>query len=162
MVHEMHLFTAQPFGIFGWQGVVPAKRHTMAGKVVDVTISKLIRISDLFKQLKPSQLSKFITPLISKHVFYYLLPRPIVTLFTRKIVKNIISDIEKIINIKSIVVTGLTANPKTLGSFFQNIAEKELKFLIDSGFGFGFLLGIFQMIQWMMFPYNWTLIAGMS
>ena len=54
----------------------------------------------------------------------------------------------------------MTENPATLGAFFQDIAHKELSFLINSGFGFGFILGIFQMIQLMLFPANWTLPVG--
>ena len=63
-------------------------------------------------------------------------------------------------DIGSLVVSGMTKDERTLGSFFMKVGAKELKFLIDSGFGFGFLLGILQMFQWMLFPANWTLPVG--
>jgi hypothetical protein len=36
----------------------------------------------------------------------------------------------------------MCTDPTILGSFFQKVGSKELKFLVDSGAGFGFLLGI--------------------
>ena len=45
-------------------------------------------------------------------------------------------------------------------SFFQKVANKELIFLVDSGLSFGFLLGIGQMFQWMLFPSKWSLPIG--
>lgn len=40
------------------------------------------------------------------------------------------------------------------------MAKNELDFLVNSGLGFGFLLGIGQMIQHMLFPKNWMLPIG--
>jgi uncharacterized membrane protein YheB (UPF0754 family) len=31
---------------------------------------------------------------------------------------------------------------------------------VNSGFGVGFVLGLFQMLQWMLYPKGWTLVAG--
>lgn len=58
------------------------------------------------------------------------------------------------------MVRGLSDDPDTLGQFFRKVGSKELKFLVESGTYFGFLLGIIQMFQWMIFPYNWTLPVG--
>ncbi len=37
---------------------------------------------------------------------------------------------------------------------------KELQFLVESGTYFGFALGLLQMVQWMLYPKNWTLPVG--
>ena len=37
----------QPLGLLGWQGIVPCKRVTMASTLVDVTLSRLLKISEV-------------------------------------------------------------------------------------------------------------------
>jgi uncharacterized membrane protein YheB (UPF0754 family) len=150
----------QPLGIIGWQGIVPAKRVAMASKMVDVTITRLLSVPEVFSQLQPHKLAPLLAPTISGSVLNGLVPSPILKLFLRKTSRDVIRNIESVVDIKSIVVTGLTTDPTTFGSFFQKVGAKELRFLIESGMGFGFLLGLFQMVQWMFFPYNWTLPIG--
>lgn len=150
----------QPFGLFGWQGVVPAKRRIMASKLVDVSISKLITVGEIFSRLDPSQLATHLQPSVSNNVFGGFVPGSILHLFLKRTGKHMIRNIERVVDIKNIVVGGLTSDPAVLGNFFQSVVTKELKFLVDSGFGFGFLLGLIQMLQWMIFPANWTLVVG--
>lgn len=54
----------------------------------------------------------------------------------------------------------MCVDPTILGSFFQRVAYKELAFLVDSGLGLGFLLGVVQMFQWMLYPHPWSLPIG--
>jgi hypothetical protein len=150
----------QPLGLIGWQGIVPAKRTAMASKMVDVTISRLLSIPEVFGLLEPKKLASLLAPTISGSVLKGFIPSPILRLFLRKTSRDMIKNIESVVDIKSIVVTGLTTDPTTFGSFFQKVGAKELKFLIESGMGFGFLLGLIQMVQWMLFPLNWTLPVG--
>ena len=150
----------QPLGLFGWQGIVPAKRTAMASKMVDVTISRLLSIPEVFGMLEPKKLATLLSPTVSNYVCNGYTPSPILKYFLKKSSKDMINNIEKVVDIKSIVVTGLTTDPRTFGNFFQKVGAKELKFLIESGMGFGFLLGLIQMIQWMLFPLNWTLPVG--
>jgi hypothetical protein len=65
--------------------------------------------------------------------------------------------VESVVNIKTLVVDGMTQDPRTLGSFFQQVGKNELKFLVDSGASFGLGLGVLQMLQWMIYPKGWTL-----
>ena len=44
--------------------------------------------------------------------------------------------------------------------FIQRVGEKELRFLIDSGLFFGFLLGLVQMLVWLFYDSPWTLTLG--
>lgn len=136
----------QPLGLIGWQGIVPAKRHAMAAKMVDVTISKLISIPEMFSLLNPSALASLLTPTVSNVVGKGWIPSPILNFFLKRTSKDMINNIESVLDIKSIVVTGLTTDPTTFGSFFQRVGAKELRFLIESGMGFGFLLGLIQMV----------------
>jgi uncharacterized membrane protein YheB (UPF0754 family) len=141
----------QPLGLIGWQGIVPAKRSSMAAKMVDVTISKLISIPEMFSLLNPSALASLLTPTVSTAVGGGWIPAPILNFFLRRTSKDMINNIESVLDFKSLVVTGLTADLTTIGSFFQKVGAKELKFLIESGMGFGFLLGLIQMVHFSFF-----------
>jgi len=147
----------QPFGLFGWQGIVPARRVVMATRIVDVTITKLLKISEIFGMLDPNKLAELLLPTINKDSFLKLFPNIALSKILTRVSREVINNIEKLVDIKDIVVTGLTNDPKILGEFFQNVAKQELRFLIDSGFGFGIILGVLQMFQMMLYPANWTL-----
>lgn len=147
----------QPFGLFGWQGIVPARRVVMASRIVDVTITKLLKITEIFGMLDPNKLAELLLPTINKDSFLNLFPNVALSKILTTVSREVISNIEKLVDIKDIVVTGLTNDPKILGEFFQNVAKQELRFLIDSGFGFGIILGVLQMFQMMLYPANWTL-----
>lgn len=150
----------QPLGLFGWQGIVPAKRLAMATKMVDVTISRLLKVSEVFGRLEPDRMAKLLSPTVSSAVYGGWMPGVLVRFFLRRTSRDMLRNIERVVDVKTLVVTGMTTDPTILGSFFQRVGAKELQFLIDSGFGFGFLLGVLQMVQWMFYPRNWTLPVG--
>lgn len=156
----IHRWPEQPFGLFGWQGVVPAKRFRMASTMVDVTISRLLKISEVFSILEPAQLAAILSPAVREVVFGGALPMGAVRFFLRRVSRDMIKNIESVLDVKALVVEGMTSDPKVLGSFFQRVGAKELSFLVESGTYFGFLLGLLQMLQWILFPKNWTLPVG--
>jgi len=92
------------------------------------------------------------TSTVKRSVLGGIIPNPLLRIFLKRASKGVIADIENIADIRTLAIQGLTENPATLGAFFQNIAHKELSFLINSGLGFGFILGLFQMVQLMLFP----------
>lgn len=150
----------QPFGLLGWQGVVPTKRFKMASTMVDVTISRLLQVNEVFAKLDPKVLATIISTTVKDVVYNGIIPKPILSFFIHRVAKDMIVNIENVLNIKDMVVKGMTTNPKILGDFFQRVGSKELSFLVSSGTYFGFLLGIFQMFQWVIYPKNWTLPIG--
>lgn len=181
----------QPLGLLGWQGIVPAKRVAMASKLgtaplqlrphrnsnaVDVTISRLISVREVFGRLEAHRLAALLQPTVNPVVFGGYLPSPLTFPFLLSSARDLIRNIESVVDIRSLVISGLTTDPRTLGQFFQKVGRKELQFLVDSGFGIGVVLGkshffktssaiptfpgLFQMILWMLYPANWTLPVG--
>ena len=47
-----------------------------------------------------------------------------------------------------------------LVQLFRRCGKVELEFLVNSGFGFGCLLGLVQMALWIFYELPWTLAAG--
>lgn len=135
----------------------------MASRIFDVTVSKLISVSETFSLLSPSKLASLMAPTVTPALPAWVrwgVPRLLVRALLMRSASDLINNAEQLIDVRGIVVSQLTANPATLGAFFQTVAHAELKFLIDSGFGFGFLLGLLQMVQWILYPKDWTLVVG--
>ena len=108
----------QPFGLFGWQGIVPAQRLKMATTMVDVTITKLISIPEIFAKLDPATLSEVMTPTVKRSVYGGFLPNFIMRFFLKKASGGIIADIESVSDIRGLAISGLTNDPSVLGDFF--------------------------------------------
>lgn len=148
----------EPLGILGWQGIVPAKRIAMATRMVDVTISRLLKVSEIFSRLEPRQLAALLVPTVLQDWWY--VPKGLKRILLRIAAQKVIKSIESCVDIKHLVVSGLTKDPLVLIHLFQKVGKNELKYLVNSGFSYGFLLGLFQLIFWMFYPKNWTLPIG--
>jgi len=147
----------QPLGLFGWQGIVPAKRIAMATRMVDVTISRLLRVPEVFSRLEPRELATLLAPMVLQD---FWIPGVLKRLLLRSTATKVLKNIESCVDIKHLVVSGLTKDPRVLIRLFQEVGAQELKFLVDSGFSYGFLLGLLQLVFWIFYPKNWTLPAG--
>jgi uncharacterized membrane protein YheB (UPF0754 family) len=135
----------QLFGLIGWQGIVPAKRVEMATTMADVTLTRLLKISEVFDKLDPASMAAVLSSSIREVIFAGMLPIPVVDFFLRAVSKEVIAKVETFVSVKDIVVVGMTRDPAMLGQFFQRVGSKELEFLVNSGTYFGFILGLFQM-----------------
>ena len=50
-VWQMH---EQPFGLFGWQGIIPCKSAKMAAICCDLMMGKLIDVQEVFSRIEPA------------------------------------------------------------------------------------------------------------
>jgi hypothetical protein len=65
------------------------------------------------------------------------------------------------LDLEQVVLSAFVRDKVVLVDLFQKVGRVELEFLVNSGFGFGFLLGLFQMTGWAAVPAVWTLpVAG--
>jgi hypothetical protein len=90
----------------------------MAATMVDVTITKLLSIPEVFSRLDPSQLAGLMTGTVKRSVLGGLIPNPLLKFFLKRASKGVIADIENIADIRTLAIEGLTTNPATLGAFF--------------------------------------------
>ncbi len=51
----------EPFGLIGWQGIVPTKRYKFAKQIIDISLDKVMPIQELFHKLDPQQVSLLLT-----------------------------------------------------------------------------------------------------
>ncbi|KAL7520093.1 hypothetical protein ACHAWX_004840 [Stephanocyclus meneghinianus] len=147
-----------PYGIIGWQGVVPCKTEKMAARLVHIVTERLLTVEEAFGRLDPNRLAQLLLPIVEDELLkelpqYYgemmiKLIRPVLPHLLGRVMANLQREIDGILDLKSVVLEAF-------------VGRVELDFLIESGLGFGFILGLFQMMAWAVSPKPWTLpVAG--
>ena len=139
----------------------------MAERLVKIITERLLSLQEAFARLQPNELSALLLPAVSETIrqdcgeVWYQLLKPILPLLLTEILKRLQHDIDDVLDLKSLVLEAFLRDKVVLVDLFQKVGRVELDFLVNSGFGFGFLLGLFQMVGWAAKPRGWTLpVAG--
>jgi uncharacterized membrane protein YheB (UPF0754 family) len=152
-------------GGIGWQGIVPSRAAKMGSLAVDSGIAKLGTPQEFFKQLDPEKLAEQIVvstgdeiPRIVERVMarehprlWRDLPPQFKTLAIERvqqqlpeIVGTLTSEIgehiDQLVDVKLMVIKRF--DPELANRVFLEMGRRELKFIQNFGFVFGFLLGI--------------------
>mmetsp|Transcript_36936 Transcript_36936/g.44516 ORF Transcript_36936/g.44516 Transcript_36936/m.44516 type:complete len:445 (+) Transcript_36936:320-1654(+) len=156
-----------PYGIFGWQGVVPARTEKMASRLVDIVTKDLLSLKEAFSHIEPRKLAGLLSSPVEEAVrresgewWAYVL-KPVLPFILERVLTALSRDIEDVLDLPHVVLDAFVRDKIVLVELFQKVGRVELDFLVKSGFGFGFVLGLAQMGFWAIKPYTWTLpIAG--
>jgi uncharacterized membrane protein YheB (UPF0754 family) len=76
-----------------------------------------------------------------------------------EIMTELRTNIERMYDLKDMVITNLTRDKALLNTIFQEVGYAEFKFIARSGIYFGGLFGLVQMIVWVFFQAWWLLPA---
>jgi len=157
----------QPHGWFGWQGVVPTKTRPMAQRLTKIVTEKLLSLREAFGRLDPHEMSKLLLPAVLEHVrqesgpYWTAIVTPVMPLLLPILIQRLQTDIESVLSLEAVVLDAFVRDKEVLVDLFQKVGRTELEFLVNSGFGFGFVLGLGQMLLWALSPQKWTLpVAG--
>lgn len=160
-------FENAPYGLFGWQGVVPARTKKMALRLVDIVTRDLLSLSEAFGHLDARTFARLINDPVLDAVreecgsHWAIILKPLLPLILTKVVKELQNEIEDVLDLPKLVLDAFVRDKIVLVELFQKVGRVELDFLVKSGFGFGFLLGLGQMGLWAVAPKPWTLpVAG--
>jgi len=171
--------------IFGWQGLIPAKREKMAEISVDLVLGKLLSVEEIVARIEPDKLTEVIErrlnqvlirvvndvmeesaptlwaslPVQGKDLVYKRIECDLPNV-VEKMVKDFQDNVSEIIDIKELVIGHLVKEPELINEIFLKSGEKEFPFIEHSGFYFGFLFGIPTMLFWHFFPLWWILPLG--
>lgn len=168
----------------GWQGIVPSKVEKMSSIVVDRILSKVGTLEDFFNEMEPKKIAQHVAHEVVAHIEEYTdeimiernavlwenLPGLIKEKFYHrahkqipKIIDNLIEDftrnIEELVDPKDMILKQAKRERDLMTRVFKECGEKELRFVIASGFYFGFPFGIIQMLVWIYMPEYWVLPA---
>ncbi|MGH3648307.1 MAG: DUF445 domain-containing protein, partial [Micromonosporaceae bacterium] len=161
----------RPF--LGWQGVLPANAGRMAATAMDLLLGRLIDPHEILRRLDPHRMVREVEePLrtVSGAVGEELLreyqadlwemtPGPVQRLIigevrrqapvvARKLLPEVIDNIEDYIDVRDLAITNLIRDKATLNRLIRDVAKPEMDFIIRSGLYFGFGLGLIQVIVW--------------
>ena len=177
--YPIHFIGIKPFG---WQGIIPSKAAKMSSISVDLWTSKLINVKELFAKINPKKVAKEMLPefdRISKEIMDEIMHEQAPEIWSRvpesvkklaysriskdlpEIVTEMMTDIkdniDEMFDIKDMVIKRLTKDKGLLNDMFLQVGDEEFKFIERSGFTFGFLFGIVQMLVWYFYPKFWIL-----
>ena len=157
-----------PYGFFGWQGVVPCKTEKMASRLVHIVTDRLLTVKEAFGRMEPDQLAYLLLPIVEEELknepygdLWVKILHPLLPRILTHVLGNLQIEIEDILDLRAVVLEAFVRDKIVLVDLFQKVGRVELDFLVESGLGFGFILGLLQMIAWVVKPKPWTLpVAG--
>jgi len=77
--------------------------------------------------------------------------------FLKSFMKDMQAHVEDVCDIKEMSVKACVENKQLIVKIFQECGYKEFIFIRRSGFYFGFLFGILQMVVWFFYTKSWVL-----
>ncbi len=154
-------------GGIGWQGIIPSRAAKMGSIAVDKGIAKLGSPGEFYRQLEPDRIAEQILAtarddirdvveriMAREHgqLWRDMPPRAREAVHARvqqqlpEIVQEVTGEIgeniDQLLDVKLMVIRRIEAQPELANRIFLDVGRRELRFIINFGFVFGFLLGI--------------------
>lgn len=172
-------------GRFGWQGIVPSRAAKMASISVDKGLAKLGSIADFYRELEPDRIAEHLTvvargeirevvtrimerenpqlwrdlPPLVREAVHVRVEQQLPTI-VQGITDEIGRNIDQLIDAKLMVIRYLEAHPQLLNDMFQKVGHRELRFMQNFGFYFGFPMGFALVAVLHAYPHWWVLPVG--
>ena len=152
-------------GGIGWQGIIPSRAAKMGSLAVDVGLAKLGTPREFFNQLNQDQIAAQILTALRPQVrdivvrvmernhprLWAEMPDRLREMIQQRIqgqlprvvddlTAEISANIDQLVDVKLMVIRNFT--PQLANRVFLDMGRRELRFIQNFGFGFGFLLGI--------------------
>ncbi len=184
---KMMFLPLEPIGkppFLGWQGVVPSKAAKMATIACDTLVPKLVTEREIFEKLDPERVAQeiegpmlrlvdhMVEDILSEYQpgIWESLPQTARDMIKRrvsedapKLVEEVMTglteDIEHMFDLKGMVVSTLSRDKELINRVFLETGRQEFRFVARSGFVFGLLFGICQMLGWLFYKSDWLLPA---
>jgi uncharacterized membrane protein YheB (UPF0754 family) len=167
-------------GGIGWQGIVPSRAAKMGSLAVDSGISKIGTPRDFFQELDPGKIAEQIIDSTRDDMrvtvdrimereqprLWHELPSQVRELVHRRVqeqlpevvnelTKEIGEHIDQLVDVKLMVIKRF--DPELANRVFLDMGGRELKFIQNFGFFFGFALGIPVALLTHFVPFWWLL-----
>lgn len=166
----------------GWQGIIPSKAEKMAKVLMVNTLDKIGDLEELFQAMEPEKVAEQILKSFDPHIeemvdnivnhehreawrkvpgavkhLVYKRVRQQLPLKLDELMQDVAGNIEDYLDPGEMVATQLQADKALLNRIFLECGEPEFKFVVKSGFYFGFAFGLIQMLVWVFLPQWWVL-----
>jgi len=180
-------------GGIGWQGIIPARAAKMGSIAVDKGIAKLGSPREFYDCLDPEAMAdqiiaetrgeirelveriverehpglwRDLPPGLRERVFRRVeaeLPA-----IANEITRDVGEHIDQLLDVKLMVIRRIEENPALANRIFLEVGAKELRFIVNSGLIFGFILGIFTIPlysaidSWLVLPLAGVLVGYLT
>ncbi|SDX07912.1 hypothetical protein SAMN05421504_102240 [Amycolatopsis xylanica] len=176
MFQPLEFVGVKPF--LGWQGIVPKRAARMASIACDTMTQQLIKPAEVLDRLDPARVAKELEkPLMSaveeivrdvasqyQADLWESMPVRMQEMVIRRVqaeapkmiagvLDAIKEDIDQVFDLKDMVVTALVKDKALLNRIFRESGSKEFQFIARSGLVFGGLIGVVQLIVWLLFRF---------
>ncbi|QRP46692.1 DUF445 domain-containing protein [Amycolatopsis sp. FDAARGOS 1241] len=176
MFQPVEFLGIKPF--LGWQGIVPKRAARMASIACDTMTEQLIKPAEIVARLDAERIAREIEKPLQAAVedivrevaghyrpgLWESLPVGVQRLLIQRVqtesphmVKAVLelikSDVDSVFDLKGMVVTSLVKDKRLLNRIFQEAGAREFTFIARSGLVFGGLIGVIQMIAWVLFKF---------
>ena len=163
--HRLQQIPGIMVGGIGWQGIIPSRAPKMGSLAVDVGLSKLGTPREFFDQLDQDKISAQILSALAPEVrgivervmernhprLWSDMPGRMREMIQQRIqnqlppivddlTAEISANIDQLVDVKLMVINSFS--PELANRVFLDMGGKELRFIKNFGFGFGFMLGI--------------------
>lgn len=178
-------------GGIGWQGIVPSRAAKMGSIAVDKGIAKLGGAADFYARLDAEAIAEHVLDSAREDVhevverimererprlWHDLPPRLRAAVHARveeqlpELVRQVTDEIgahaDQLVDLKLMVIRRIEAQPELANRIFLEVGDRELRFIVNFGFFFGFALGIptafvteLVLTQWWVLPIAGVLIG---
>jgi hypothetical protein len=172
-------------GKLGWQGIVPSRADKMASIAVDKGLGKLGSVADFYRELEPDRIAEHLATVAQREIrgvvedimeqenpqLWHDLPplikdavyarvRQQLPGIIREITVEIGQNIDQLIDAKLMVIRYFSEHPQLLNELFLIMGKKELRFMQNFGFYFGFPMGFVLWGVLQVAPHWWVLPIG--
>jgi uncharacterized membrane protein YheB (UPF0754 family) len=170
-------------GGLGWQGIIPSRAAKMGSIAVDKGIAKLGSPADFYEQLEPERIAEHILATAQEDIrdvvertmrreqpqlWRDMPPRVREAVHARvqqqlpDIVRTVTDEIgahiDQLLDVKLMVIRRIEEQPELANRIFLEVGRNELRFMINFGFFFGFLLGIPTAVLTEVLFHEWWLL----
>jgi uncharacterized membrane protein YheB (UPF0754 family) len=178
-------------GGLGWQGIIPSRAAKMGSIAVDKGIAKLGSPAEFYRQLEPDKIAEHILvatrgemralvdrtmerehpglwrdlPMSVKEAVHGRVQQQLPEI-VHDVTDQIGDNIDQLLDVKLMVIRRIEEKPELANRIFLDVGRKELRFMVNFGFFFGFLLGIptafvteYVLTQWWILPIAGVLIG---
>ncbi len=172
-------------GRFGWQGIIPSRVSKMASISVDKALLKVGSIGDFYREFEPDKIADHIAATARVEIravverimarehpqLWHDLPPVLrsavharveqrLPVIVRGLTDQLGEYIEQLIDAKLLVIRHFEEHPELMNDMLREVGRKELRFMRNFGFYFGFPAGILLVFILEVYPQWWVLPLG--
>jgi uncharacterized membrane protein YheB (UPF0754 family) len=170
-------------GGLGWQGIIPSRAAKMGSIAVDKGIAKVGGAGDFYQRLEPDKIAEHILATAREEIrdvverimerehprlWRDLPPRVKEAVhervqeqlpdIVRTVTGQIGTHVDQLLDVKLMVIRHIEEDPELANRVYLEVGRKELRFMVNFGFFFGFLLGLpTAYVTVVLYPHWWLL-----